>query len=58
MNPEYIFNGKESHRQQKLRVTSGRCWDKREHEETEVKLDGRNKEGHERKKPKGRPMGR
>jgi hypothetical protein len=25
---------------------------------TEVKLDGRNKEGHERKKPKGRPMGR
>jgi hypothetical protein len=25
---------------------------------TEEKLDGRNKEGHERKKPKGRPMGR
>jgi hypothetical protein len=24
---------------------------------TEEKLDGRNKEGHERKKPKGRPMG-
>jgi hypothetical protein len=25
---------------------------------TEEKLDGRNKEGHERKKPKGRPMRR
>jgi hypothetical protein len=25
---------------------------------TEEKLDGRNKEGHERKKAKGRPMGR
>jgi hypothetical protein len=25
---------------------------------TEEKLDGRNKEGHEQKKPKGRPMGR
>jgi hypothetical protein len=25
---------------------------------TEEKLDGRNKERHERKKPKGRPMGR
>jgi hypothetical protein len=26
--------------------------------ETEEKLDGRYKEGHERKKPKGRPVGR
>jgi hypothetical protein len=25
---------------------------------TEKKLDGRNKEGHERKKPKGRPIDR
>jgi hypothetical protein len=25
---------------------------------TEEKLDGRNKEGHERKKPKGRQVGR
>jgi hypothetical protein len=25
---------------------------------TEEKLDGRYKEGHERKKPKGRPVGR
>jgi hypothetical protein len=25
---------------------------------TEEELDGRNKEGHERKKPKGRPAGR
>jgi hypothetical protein len=25
---------------------------------TEEELDGRNKEGHERKKPKGRPVGR
>jgi hypothetical protein len=25
---------------------------------TEKKLDGRNKEGHARKKPKGRPVGR
>jgi hypothetical protein len=25
---------------------------------TEEKLDGRNKEGHERKEPNGRPMGR
>jgi hypothetical protein len=25
---------------------------------TEEKLDGRNKEGHEQKKPEGRPMGR
>ena len=48
-------NGRRKSDQNSIEVDAGT---KESTRKTEEKLDGRNKEGHERKKPKGRPVGR